>query len=359
MPCWYNKSAVLNKNLFEIKIPRSLGDLSPDYSGYVFISDIDKTYLATQIDSISGLIKAAFETAERKSNIPGFSIVLRALRRGAQDEAQKNPLVFLSASPPQLEQKLVSKMSLDGIEFDGIIFKNQLAHVRKAELKKLREHVAYKLYALLKLRETLPKNSQWVLFGDDSESDAFVFSLFSDIMAGHVRGSDLVELLKFLGVHRDEAIELGWMCRSFKDPGQPVKAIYINLETGSQPEYYRNLSPLIYPTENSLQMSFSLFEKKLIREQAVVSVAKELVMRYDFNSEELFKTLVRGFELKLYGAAISNYLTSILKQKSLLTEQTQFSEDIGILGEELMTEIDSKKPSLASFKKKYSGEGRY
>jgi hypothetical protein len=344
--------------LFDLKMPDNLSSLPKDYSGPVFISDIDKTYLATQIDTVSGLIRAALETAERKANVPGFSIILRALRRGAGVDPTVNPLVFLSASPPQLEKKLISKMSLDGIEFDGIIFKNQLAHVRKAELRKLKEHVAYKLYALLRLREFLPANSDWYLFGDDSETDAFVFSLFSDILVGSVHGKDLIELLRFLGVHRTEAISLGWMCRTFRVPSKPVKGIFINLETGSQPSYYRNLNPLIFPTENSLQLAFALFEKKLIREQAVVSVAKEMVVRYDYDLKELEKSLNSALESGLYSAAVVNYLSKILYEKSLLLNAFHALEKPLI---SLENEVLTKKiaPNLSALKRKYSGEGRY
>jgi hypothetical protein len=351
---------IKRKALFDIKIPSALERLGEDYSGSLFISDIDKTYLATQIDTLGGLIRAAFETAERKANVPGFSIVLRALRRGAEQEAQVNPLVFLSASPPQLEQKLLSKMALDGVECDGIIFKNQLAHVRNADFKKLREHVAYKLYALLQLRDFLPKKSKWVLFGDDSESDAFVFSLFTEIMAGHVSGLELTELLRFLGVHRDEATELGWICRKYKNPTYPVEAIFINLDTGSQPGYYRSLSPLIYPTENSMQLGFCLFEMKLIREQAIVSIAKDLVLRHDYKPKELFDSIVFASQRGLFSAQTANYLSRILFEKELLAKAAHLPEETTTdLNSTTPFQSSTEKPSLAMLKKKYSDEGRY
>jgi hypothetical protein len=88
-----------------IEIPDSVYRIPKNYSGLIIVSDIDRTYLNTEIHSIGGLLKTAFERPERKSNVPGFSLLLRALRRGATDDPQKSPLFFLSASLADLTRK--------------------------------------------------------------------------------------------------------------------------------------------------------------------------------------------------------------------------------------------------------------
>src|SRR5688572_26893902 len=140
-----------------ILVPDSVYRIPKNYSGLVVVSDVDRTYLDTQIHSLGGLLRAAFERPERKHNVPGFSLLLRALRRGAEDAPAKNPLFFVSSSPPQIGPTLRAKMDLDGIEHDGLILKDQLRHVRAGHFKKLREQLGYKLGAFLSLWYFLPK----------------------------------------------------------------------------------------------------------------------------------------------------------------------------------------------------------
>jgi len=315
----------------DIRVPDSASMLPRDYNGPVFVSDIDKTYLATHIDSIGGLLKAAFEAAERKTNVPGFSIILRAIRRGAAPEAAHNPLFFVSASPSQMARKLHDKMELDGVDHDGIIFKNQLKHVRAGDFRKLREQVGYKLEALLQLWFRLPPNAKLYLFGDDSESDAVVYSLFTEILARQISSNDLYSLLQHLHVFREEALRVAWLSRRILQPVYPVAAAFINLETGSQASYYSRFGSLIYATHNSLQTAYALFEQGLIREQAVKSIARDLLLNYDFSQNELLNTLEEGSRRGLYGVDTLDKLWPTLHKAGLLPPPLVRPESEGAL----------------------------
>ncbi len=284
-----------------IQIPDSVFRIPKNYSGLVIVSDVDKTYLDTQIHSIRGLLKAAFERPERKTNVPGFSVLLRALRRGASENPEKNPLFFLSASPPQIGPSLRAKMDLDGIEHEGLILKNQLRHIQSGDFKKLREQLGYKLGALLSLWYYLPKTSKLVLFGDDSESDAIAFTLFSLVASAQLYGKELAQLLQHLGVFRQEAMEVAWLSRRFvQDPKCPLQATFINLDLNLRPLAYIKMAPFFYPTENSLQAAAVAYENKLIRMKAVVSVAREMLLRYDWNPEQMGRTLIEGCRRLLF-----------------------------------------------------------
>lgn len=345
-----------------LKIPSRAGKLPRDYEGYVFISDIDKTYLATHIDSLGGLLRAAFETPERKLNVPGVSILLRALRRGAGEEAARNPLFFVSASPPQMERKLLAKMELDGVDHDGIIFKNQLAHVRQGKFKKLREQIGYKLGALLSLWLQLPPKAKVVLLGDDSESDALVFSLFVEICAGNVQGKTLYELLRYLHVFREEAMQVAWLSRHASQNLRPVQAAFINLETGSSPGYYARLGTFIYPTENSLQVALGLFEQGLIRQQAVRSIGRDLILHYDFEPAALLETLEAGARRGIYGIDTLDRLWPMLHEAEVLPAPVVRPQQEGALTRLNIRRWNSdalQKMSLAQLKARYSDEGRY
>ena len=345
----------------EIMMPASIETLRPDFEGPIFISDIDKTYLVTQIDSVRGLLRAAFETAEMKSNVPGFSILLRGARRGAGEQPQQNPLFFITASPPQLGEKIQSKMELDGIEYDGIIYKNQMSHVRRGNFRKLTEQIGYKLLALLLMWSKFPKKAKLVLFGDDSESDVLIYSLLADVLKGDVVGRDLADLLMTLGVGREEALKIGWVSRSIQTPVAPVHAIYINLETGSHPTYYNRFGGFVYPTENTLQAAVSLYEKSLIREQAVRSIGRVMVLQYDFQPKDLTHLLLSGARRGLYGMETLQKLWGPLVDMGILLPQPAETFAQGEVSRLNPNRWDAPgaKVTLADLKRRYSDEGRY
>src|SRR5690606_37832680 len=96
------------------------------WRGRIYVWDIDKTYLATEIHSVRALLLVPFEFAVDKRNVAGTSALLRALRRGVAPPGLTlaNPIYFVSASPPQLRTVIQRKMLLDGVEHDGITFKD-------------------------------------------------------------------------------------------------------------------------------------------------------------------------------------------------------------------------------------------
>lgn len=350
--------------LSNIKLPAGAKEIPKDYSGYVVISDIDKTYLATQIESIGGLLKTALETAETKDNIPGFSIILRALRRGAAAEALETPLFFVSASPPQMAQTLMAKMEIDGVEHNGIIFKDQMVHVRKRNFKKLREQIGYKLEALLALHTVLPPDVKYILFGDDSESDPVIYSLFGDVLGGILRGNALRELLAALGVYPEESLKVVQLSESLGEPCFPVENIFINLVTGSQPAYYSRFGPHFYATDNSLQVALTLFEKNLIRERAVRSVGRELVLYYDMNPVKLLDSLKQGALRGLYGFETLLKLWVTLSQDRVLPVPAE--GDFSLLERGELTRLsrhrwleELSKTDWKTLRHRYDDEGRY
>ena len=77
-----------------------------DFSGPLYIWDIDETYLATDIDTVRGMLAVPLDLPVDKRNVAGTDVLLRALRRGPErgGPVQSNPLYFVSASPPQLRR---------------------------------------------------------------------------------------------------------------------------------------------------------------------------------------------------------------------------------------------------------------
>ncbi|MBI2027295.1 MAG: hypothetical protein HYS98_05785 [Deltaproteobacteria bacterium] len=162
-----------------------------NYSGPLFLWDIDKTYLNTKFESFGGLIKTALERAHHKENIAGTAVLLKQLHHGPQEKSQSNPLFFISASPRQMRKVIQQKMQLDGVHWDGIIFKDNLKNLYHGKLRKLKEQMGFKLSELLWLRILLPTHCKMYLFGDDFENDAAIYMLFSDICSKVLNKEDI------------------------------------------------------------------------------------------------------------------------------------------------------------------------
>ena len=73
--------------------------------------------------------------------------------------------------------------------------KNPVPAVRRSGWRALRRQVPYKLGALLLNRFELPAGARETLFGDDMESDATIYALYADVLAGVLRGEALVRTL--------------------------------------------------------------------------------------------------------------------------------------------------------------------
>ncbi len=197
-----------------------------EYAGPVFVWDLDKTYLQTDYDTLRDLVRTAFERARDKLAYPGVATLMRALRRGPS--GQIHPTYFVSASPPQLRDVIHEKLAMDGVEVDGIYFKDNLRNLRPGRTERLREQIGYKLLALLHLRQRLPAAGVETLFGDDAETDPRAYTLYSGILEGRQRGTGLVRELTGRGVFRDEAVRIAWRSRRVP-PRDGVRSVYIQV----------------------------------------------------------------------------------------------------------------------------------
>lgn len=250
----------------------------PDtYAGDILIWDIDKTYLDTQFSSLKGLLSIPFELAVDKRTLPGTVPLLRALRRGAGQTSALVPLYFVSGSPPQLRSVIEKKMTLDGVDFDGITFKDQWGLLKARRYKQVKAQVGYKITALLSYRRELPHGARWMMFGDDVESDATVFKLFGQICGG-LRGGTLYDELGGLGVLPDDAQRIAGIADLIPDGPDPVERIFINLENKTRPDAFTD--PRIVPTQSFLQSALVLAQLGRIEPRAISSVAADLRARH-------------------------------------------------------------------------------
>ncbi|MBI2373140.1 MAG: hypothetical protein HYV07_03995 [Deltaproteobacteria bacterium] len=247
--------------------------LPPDYDGDLVLFDIDKTYLDTRFSSIRGLAAIPFDAALDKRAIPGSVPLLRALRRGIGATSALVPIYFVSGSPKQLRGVIERKMTLDGVEHDGITFKDQLGLVRAGRIRDVKRQLGYKLLALLLYRAETPEGARWLLFGDDVEEDAAVFTLFGEVCAGF-RGARLEKRLKERQVASDQLGRILELTESMAVTQDPVERVFIHLERGSDPGALPGARTL--GTKSFLQTALLLRTFGRIRPESVAAVAQDL-----------------------------------------------------------------------------------
>ncbi len=272
----------------------------------VFVWDLDKTYLDTRFESPIGLIKTALEKAFQKRNVPGTATLVRALRNSLQ-ESNKSPfdfpIYFITGSPPQLEYRIHQKLNLDGIYPFGIFFKDNLQNLVPSRLWRLTQQVGYKLQALLQMRLFLGERVRQVMWGDDSESDAVIYSLYSDICARRIKDSRLEHILKAYRV-TGEQTELILNLQSQVPEQDPIEKIYINLADDTDAEYYAKFGRRTVPTYNSFQVALDLCQDQRLTEEQVLKIAQDLMLNFFFTSEELQGSLVDMIKRKVLGAPV-------------------------------------------------------
>lgn len=263
----------------------------------VFVWDLDKTYLDTTIDSLSGLLQTIIERAFSKKNIPGTDTLLRGLAkyREQQNGQQYFPIYFITASPPQMEERISEKFSFDNIRPFGCFYKDNLKNIRPGRFWRLTKQVGYKLQALMQLRTRLHPEIRQICWGDDSESDAIIYNLYSDICARRLSTNDIrltLEKLHVSGEQVDHILQL----QSQIPEHDPVERIYINLATDTDPEYYFKFGRRTLATYNTFQAALDLYQNGKLDLTGVYSVAEDMIQSYGYTPEELtqsFDELIR------------------------------------------------------------------
>lgn len=272
---------------------RYAADAIESSAAEVFVWDLDKTYLDTAFETMRGLVRTVVEKAFQKRNVPGTGTLVRALRNTWRDSHEGRadfPIYFITASPPQLERKIHQKLNLDGIYPFGLFAKDNLKNLRPSRLPRLRQQVGFKLQALLQLRLHLSNQVRQILWGDDSESDAVIYSLYSDICARRLNEKDLRHILRSLKVTGLQ-VETILRLQDSVPEGDPVDKIYINLAVDTDADYYLKFGRRVVPTYNTFQAALDLHQDGRLSAEQVCLVATDMVRNFGFTSDELAASL--------------------------------------------------------------------
>ncbi len=252
--------------------------LDRDWEGEVFIADIDRTYLATEISSMKGMARIPFERAADKKDIAGMARLFREIRRGPGPTKRDTPLYFVSASPSQLRPVIERKMMLDGIGFDGTTFKSWTGVIRRLRFSRFREQIGFKLTALLAGRTELPSGALETLIGDDLETDPVTFALYADVLAGRIPTHDLSRILQLNGVMEIDAKAIVRSAREIA-PSRGVRRALIRMERFSDPDEFKEYGPGVIGCLGAFQMAGISMHEGNLSEDGVVRVADDLIAR--------------------------------------------------------------------------------
>jgi hypothetical protein len=264
--------------------------------------DLDKTYLQTEFDTLRDLLRTAFQKAHEKQAVPGASALIRELAANGDSR-----LCIVSGSPKQMRSVLEQKLKLDGVVWDEFILKDNVGNLMRGRFRALRGQVGYKLPAILESRSKAPVEAEEVLFGDDAEADAFIYSLFADMVAGRVDERVLKQILETAGVYPDEAerVFAAWKKIPVADP---VRRIFIHLDRLTPPAHFADYGPRVVPIFNYFQAALVLLADGHLTAPQVIKIAVEMVQSAGHNiitlSNSFQDLLRRGLPLQQAAGAL-------------------------------------------------------
>ncbi len=246
------------------------------HRGTIVISDVDKTYLNTDFESLRGLVWIPFEVAVDKVTIDRMNFIYQGLRYGSGDRPSFLPLIFITASPPFIYRALTTKMLRDGVEYDAVVMKDQMTLTKQLQFTQLKSQVTYKLFALFHLLKHLGGGKySLLLFGDDTESDLHIYLLFKKIVEEHPPVFKVADLLLEGGV---DISYLEGLLRIIRDVDVDVKVKYIFIYLTKKEFIPGGSFPPVIQYISSSQLAIFLKRKKLINEyylQKVVTPGSE------------------------------------------------------------------------------------
>ncbi|HET9932994.1 MAG TPA: hypothetical protein VFQ35_19965 [Polyangiaceae bacterium] len=246
--------------------------------------DLDKTYLRSRFDTLSDLVSSALEKVEQKRTVPGATEVLRELGRSG------GRVHILSGSPRQFRGRLSQKLRIDGVSWDELTLKPNLSNLLRMRLYALRDQLGYKLPELLEARARDEERfgsglrMREVLVGDDSESDAFVYSLYADLSLGEVPQRELENVLAAGNIGERTIARCKKALARLRHDGA-IECILIHLDGQTPPSLFSRYGARLVPFYNYLQAAFVLLDRGFLSEHSTLEIASAFQRSYGFTAD--------------------------------------------------------------------------
>ncbi len=222
----------------------------------VYRWDLDKTYLVTDFNSVRGIVRSAMEPAHRKRATPGATALLREL--GRESPGWRSRICIVSGSPTQMRGVLEEKLRMDGVRWDTLTLKDNLANLKRGRLRAVRDQFGYKLPHLLAGRIGLGEAVRETLFGDDAEIDALVYSVYADAIAGRIGAAELSRIMVAAGSYPDHVVDALAALRRV-GTADAVDRIFIRLDRGRPPAEFHRFGSRVVPIRGWFQAALVLF----------------------------------------------------------------------------------------------------
>jgi hypothetical protein len=264
--------------------------------GWQLLCDIDKTYLETEFESVARLVRIAFESATAKVTVAGASDVLLAARWG--DPAVSRPplpLHFVSSSPPQMRAVLEEKLALDGLDWDSDTFKDQAYNLRMGRMDLLKQHVAYKSLAIVRLVASGGAGACFAMLGDNAESDAYIYVGVKLAVEGRLSRAGYGEWLQIAGV---DDVAAARVAEALPETGRAkVGAILIRNVPGYALVREAPLTDAVLTFDDFFGAALLLVAAKVIPPSRIWPLARAFHNRHGLRAgdvAESLRTLARG-----------------------------------------------------------------
>ncbi len=259
------------------------------------ICDIDKTYLETQFETFYQIARIAFERATSKRSVRGASDVLIAARwshcrpQNLTTPLLPRPLHFVSSSPPQLRSVLEEKLYLDGIDWTSDTFKNQAYNLIKGRVDLLKQHVAYKSAAVLRLIGGAQSNARFVLIGDNAEWDAYVYLGVQLLAAKRLSVDTYRQYLEIAGV---DAATAAHIANSFTH-NNAAEVIGILIRNAPNYQFIKHppLTDCVQGFEHYFQAATALVAWNVVEPSVLWQLARAFHNRHGVPRDELIACL--------------------------------------------------------------------
>ena len=161
-----------------------------------------------------------------------------------------------------------------------------MRNLARGKFRFLQDQLSYKLTALLRSRTNVSPETDEILFGDDAEADAFIYSLYADIAAGRVSQELLMNIAEAAGVYPDDIPEIVRIAARVPRY-DAVRRIFIHLERVSSTAGFGDFGRRVCPFYNYFQPALVLLEDGALDAPAVLRVGADLVVAHTFNPEVL------------------------------------------------------------------------
>ena len=175
-------------------------------------------------------------------------------------------------------------MLRDGVEHDGITFKDWFRTLLEFRPDRLFEQVGFKTAALFRGRLDRIFASEY-LFGDDYEKDAEAFSLYANYVNGKLDAAALESALAAGEVpEADRGLVIQSALSLPPKRGKVIK-IFIHLERNSPPERFERFGSSVVPVRGAYQLALVLRQDGMIGAETLSAVqsAVQSAPRYRFS----------------------------------------------------------------------------